>query len=153
ACVDHPGRAVAATCLRCGRFVCDWCVKLAPSWGHGLCLDCQKKKGAGTVRSAGNWMTGPLLLAGVALLISPSLGFFRIWETIRAVGAGATLTVEIAYELTTLSILSVCCAVGAVFYFLRKRWAPTLVRVVYGLVLVDAAVVWSAGNHEGPVLV
>lgn len=41
-CVDHPTRAGATACLRCGRFVCDWCIKLAPSWAPGHCGACQQ---------------------------------------------------------------------------------------------------------------
>lgn len=31
------------TCTRCGTFVCDWCVKLAPDWGPGLCHECLRR--------------------------------------------------------------------------------------------------------------
>jgi hypothetical protein len=43
-CGEHPDRAAEAPCTRCGAFRCDWCVKLAPSWGPGLCASCQKRQ-------------------------------------------------------------------------------------------------------------
>jgi hypothetical protein len=33
-------RVARTTCKRCGGFICDWCEKLAPSWGPGYCNDC-----------------------------------------------------------------------------------------------------------------
>jgi hypothetical protein len=42
-CALH-GRASEQTCTRCGVFLCDWCVKLAPDWGVGLCQDCLRIK-------------------------------------------------------------------------------------------------------------
>lgn len=33
-------RPARSTCRRCGLFLCDWCEKLAPSWGAGYCNDC-----------------------------------------------------------------------------------------------------------------
>lgn len=33
-------RPARSTCRRCGLFLCDWCEKLAPSWGPGYCNDC-----------------------------------------------------------------------------------------------------------------
>ena len=33
-------RPAQSTCKRCGGFLCDWCEKLAPSWGPGFCNEC-----------------------------------------------------------------------------------------------------------------
>lgn len=39
ACKLHS-RPARSTCKRCGLFLCDWCEKLAPSWGPGYCNEC-----------------------------------------------------------------------------------------------------------------
>lgn len=36
-------REATATCTRFGVFLCDWCVKLAPTWSIGLCAECMKR--------------------------------------------------------------------------------------------------------------
>src|SRR5262245_45641633 len=74
-CPDHPTRDVVETCMRCGRFLCDWCVKLSPSWGPGLCASCQRHQAP---RAAGHWLKGWLMLAGALLLILPVLGFKNV---------------------------------------------------------------------------
>lgn len=38
---SHHARVAQVPCARCGSLLCDWCVKLAPSWGQGLCPSCQ----------------------------------------------------------------------------------------------------------------
>ena len=48
-CAAHD-RASTSTCVRCGVFLCDWCEKLAPSWGPGLCPACQRYRAPSTVR-------------------------------------------------------------------------------------------------------
>lgn len=48
-CAAHA-RASTSTCVRCGLFLCDWCEKLAPSWGPGLCPACQRHRAPSTVR-------------------------------------------------------------------------------------------------------
>lgn len=79
-CTQHPSRPADTPCVRCGAFICDWCVKLAPSWGPGLCLDCQKRTGASTPKLP---LSRGFMIVGAAVLISPFFTWNEIVETKR----------------------------------------------------------------------
>src|SRR5439155_5363713 len=82
-CVDHPTRSAEAACLRCGRFICDWCVKLAPSWAPAShCPPCQKQFAGAP--SAGHWMKGPLAFAAVGLVLNPAVSAVELYRPTAA---------------------------------------------------------------------
>lgn len=71
-CALHT-RPAEQTCKRCGVFICDWCVKLAPDWGPGLCHDCLKHAAPKTKVVRATFGSGFLL---VFLSLNGLLAFF-----------------------------------------------------------------------------
>lgn len=68
-------RPERSKCERCGQPRCDWCEKLAPSWGPGYCEECLHfvtPEGAGL---RGRWGLGLLVLFLLAL---SGFGFFGL---------------------------------------------------------------------------
>ena len=90
ACKLHS-RPRSATCQRCGQFLCDWCVKLAPSWGAGYCGDCLHFVTPDTAQPGTMPLTTRLTLALLCVLAVFSFGGLRMALTHRPVDTGGVI--------------------------------------------------------------
>ncbi|MBL8954065.1 MAG: hypothetical protein JNK82_25030 [Myxococcaceae bacterium] len=146
-CVEHPGRVAEAPCIRCGAFRCDWCVKLAPSWGPGLCAACQKRgDGGGAVTKLPR--SRLFMLVSVGVLLSP---FVLWWELSEAFGQlrDEALRGAAAVTLTVGGMLMLWNVAAIVLAALRHPAARTALLVYFGIRLalaMLAAVVADGGG-------
>ncbi len=108
-CVEHPDRTAAAPCERCGAFRCDWCVKLAPSWGPGLCAACQKRAPtAGTGRLPRSRL---FMLVSIGVLLSPFLTGQELLGLLALPGNGVVvITAAIAVVLLVWNLAAIVLA-------------------------------------------
>jgi hypothetical protein len=156
-CVEHPGRAAATACVRCGTFICDWCVKLAPSWGPGLCAKCQKLVHA----SSGEPVAVSRLTrrVGAILIVRPLIGVYLVagvmrfgMEAFDAQDSAALAQASIAIFGEVL--ITFFCAVCLLAFWLRRSWARRLIQFSYGLdFLNSAAAIFFIGGAGSALLV
>jgi len=97
-CEPH-GREATQTCRRCGVFLCDWCVKLAPDWGPGLCPGCQRLCAPPPPRRLPRSWTvrtvlGALMVAMVVSLLTLARALFEGPDLRRAVVASLVLALS-----------------------------------------------------------
>ncbi|MFT3710165.1 MAG: hypothetical protein QM817_21270 [Archangium sp.] len=87
------------TCARCGVFLCDWCVKLAPDWGAGLCSDCVRHTAPKTpvVRASfgASFLVAFLVLSGISAFVSFVLGLWNRESASQAIGSAVWAVVAI----------------------------------------------------------
>jgi hypothetical protein len=139
-CTEHPGRAVATTCLRCGSFICDWCVKLAPSWAPGLCVKCQRVKHASEPPVMA--LSRPYMLVSVALFIRPWLG---VAATLVAVTVGVravelsdqALATQATFAIVAGAVLTLGAFVAMLLFWMRRKVARPFILGVYLLDTLD----------------
>lgn len=170
-CADHPGRAVAGVCRRCGRFICYRCDRqvgpqLAPLGAdppQGLCGACREREVGAAPLRIGGW----LLLLGVGLLLSPLNQLRSIWGTAGLLQSGElsrpahwVVVLELAVSAAYLALT--LYAVGR--FFLRRTDTPRwliglLVAALAHSVLQQVAertlegeVSWSEGLFYAPAL-
>jgi hypothetical protein len=139
-CTEHPGRAAAATCTRCGNFICDWCVKLAPSWGPGLCAQCQKVKHTAAL---------PPMALSKGFIVVSVLIFIRPWWTlwglrdVFALGAQAVDGQDAAAATAAMGLLATgvlfvgLSFVAMALFWLRRKAARPVLLAAYGLDSLD----------------
>lgn len=84
-CADHPSRATTEPCARCGRFVCDWCVKTSPNWARGQCVTCQRFTEASrrSEMEVTNGMKGVIVLL-IVQGIGLTFEFGREWQVVMS---------------------------------------------------------------------
>jgi hypothetical protein len=137
-CSEHPGRAATTPCVRCGGFICDWCVKLAPSWGAGLCLTCQKRAPNSAVAVP---KTRMFIVAGSALLIGPFLSLMDLNDLLKMGRAAADTADKHAAAIATIGIVLVLAmmaanVVGAALFFMRRHAARGVLIALFAVKLV-----------------
>lgn len=148
-CTVHPGRPVSATCTRCGAFLCDWCVKLAPSWGPGLCQSCQKVKHVEAAPAI--TLSRPLVLVSTVLMLRPWLGIGAFFSDLglgadaRAAGDTALATQALGLAAAD-ALLTVLAFVASALFFLRLKVARPLLVGLFAADLVDQVVPFALGH-------
>ena len=135
-CSEHPGRAAFAPCTRCGAFICDWCVKLAPSWGPGLCAKCQKvKHGAVAPPMA---LSKAFILVSVALFVRPWLSMGGVFQDLTegsraAAGHNPQLATQFLVATVADGLLTVLAFVAMGLFWFRRKAARPVIVVMYAL--------------------
>jgi hypothetical protein len=125
--VHHPSKVADTPCSRCGTFICEWCVKLAPDWAAGQCVDCQR-----VVQPSGTAASKLGRAQSFAFIISMGwtvLGLARgiAADAAELPSAGAVVAVGVQ------GLLVVGSAACLLSVLLRRVEAPMLVRVVMGV--------------------
>ncbi len=108
------GRTARSTCERCGVFRCDWCEKLEPTWGAGLC--------AGCLRLSARQYRPPMRLPFWRMTLVVLLGFVaatRILAVAQAVAARQLEPVGLVKDVA-VGVLA-ALAVAAILRASRRR--------------------------------
>ncbi|MFZ5445506.1 MAG: hypothetical protein ACOZQL_36280 [Myxococcota bacterium] len=105
------GRPSSTTCVRCGVFLCDWCEKLAPSWGPGLCADCQRRSPPARRFVA---PSRPVMVVSMLLLWVGTASLFAVFDDF------------LAWESRAVRAVIAVFAFGAIGFIVHShRRAPT----------------------------
>jgi hypothetical protein len=146
-CGEHPGRAAEVPCTRCGAFLCDWCVKLAPSWGNGLCASCQKRVAAEPAARVPK--SGLFMWVSFGVLLGPFLSWHDLQETLALADDPAYVR-PVIYAAAGVTVVLLAWNIAAiVLVALRSPRARTVllayfaVRIVVSLL---AAMAMPAGG-------
>ena len=130
-CAQHPARTADTPCLRCGAFICDWCVKLAPSWGPGLCLDCQTRAAEATPAKVP--MTRGFVVVGAAVLLCPFITWNEIVDAAALARESPEYQPTVTAVIAVLVVLLVWNAAAIVLVALRRPRARAVLMGFFAL--------------------
>jgi hypothetical protein len=117
-CAYHAGNAAAATCVRCGSFLCELCA--TPIAEATYCTACFERLNAeGRLISLGNHVPRPHMFALGAGIVSlfPLFGLlfapFAIWQGVKAARTYGILS-EREGSVWAYLVVAVLCVLGGV---------------------------------------
>lgn len=127
-CGEHPDRRAETPCARCGTFICDWCVKLAPSWAPGLCLPCQKRTAG--VEPGRIPLTRGFIVVAAATLLCPFMTLNELGETVRLRQGTSE---ERLLAVAVLLLLLVWNVVAIITFIVKRQRARGVLLGFFGL--------------------
>jgi len=129
-CAEHPSRRAETPCVRCGTFICDWCVKLAPSWGPGLCLQCQKRTAGAEAQPIPK--TRGFIIVAAGTLLCPFITLNELSETTKLPHGTGDEQVGRLFAIAVLVLLLVWNVLAIIVFAVQRQKARGLLLGFFG---------------------
>lgn len=149
-CGVHPGYPVAATCQRCGKFICVRCAPELSTAEQASCADCTDRAAQGGGLPLGGW----LILVAISVALGPIGMLVRcgriasaIFDSYQARHALSVMQAEMLGLYALMFALAIYGVVVAIAFFGLRRSTPRL--VIINLALYVAFCLLRAGLEHG----
>jgi hypothetical protein len=151
-CPDHPTRVTTDTCVRCGRFLCDWCILTAPDWAPRSCAPCQQivfKAAPPPIRLQVGILIVLVAMSGVVEIAQIVSGLRWLRKLTPDSGVNP-LTLRVEFLISgVLAALAAICVVEAIR---RRRRTIPLMTLMLSLELALVLAFWIPAVVTSPEL-